>query len=37
MKLFIVGNICSGKTTLANTISDTYHVPCFSIDKIVHK
>ena len=36
MKLFIVGNICSGKTTLANIISDTYNVPYFSIDEIVH-
>ncbi len=36
MKLFIVGNICSGKTTLGNTISNTYHVPLFSLDEIVH-
>ena len=36
MKFFIVGNICSGKTTLANELAYYYNIPVFHIDEIVH-
>ena len=36
MKTLIIGNLGSGKTTLAEKISKMYEIPFFSIDNIVH-
>ena len=36
MKIFIMGNIGSGKTTLANTLSEFYNINLYHIDEIVH-
>lgn len=36
MKILIIGNVGSGKTTLGNKLSNYYNVPLFSIDSIVH-
>lgn len=36
MKIFIVGNIASGKTTLSNELSNYLELPLFHIDEIVH-
>lgn len=36
MKILITGNVGSGKTTLANIISDFYGIEHFEIDEIVH-
>ena len=36
MKILIVGNVCSGKTTLAKKLSEYFDIPFFSIDSIVH-
>lgn len=36
MKVLITGNVGSGKTTLAKKLSETYNVPYFEIDSIVH-
>lgn len=36
MKILITGNVASGKTHLANTLSEYYDIPHFEIDEIVH-
>ena len=36
MKTLIIGNLGSGKTTLAEKIGKMYEIPFFSIDNIVH-
>ena len=36
MKILIVGSCGSGKTTLANRLSNYFDIPSFSIDSIVH-
>lgn len=36
MKVLIIGNIASGKTTLAKRLSDYYNIEYFELDKIVH-
>ena len=35
MKLDIIGSVASGKTTLAKSLSETYHVPFYQKDNIV--
>lgn len=36
MKVYIVGSVASGKTTLARKISDVISIPCTHLDGIVH-
>lgn len=36
MKLYIIGHVASGKTTLAREISARLGVPCFHLDEIVY-
>ena len=36
MKLLITGNVGTGKTTLANILSDFYDIKHFELDEIVH-
>ena len=36
MKVLIIGNIASGKTTLAKRLSDYYNIEYYELDKIVH-
>ena len=36
MKIFILGNIASGKTTLSEELSNYLEIPLFHIDEIVH-
>ena len=36
MKVLIIGNIASGKTTLAKRLSDYYNIDYYELDKIVH-
>ena len=36
MKVLILGNIASGKTTLAKRLSNYYNVDYYELDKIVH-
>ena len=36
MKVLIIGNIASGKTTLAKRLSDYYNIKYYELDKIVH-
>lgn len=36
MKVLIIGNIASGKTTLAKKLSDYYNINYYELDKIVH-
>ena len=36
MKVLILGNIASGKTTLAKRLSDYYNIDYYELDKIVH-
>ena len=37
MKLFIIGVVASGKTTLAKKLSGEYHIPWYEGDCIAHK
>lgn len=36
-KIYIVGSVASGKTTLAKCISSNTGIPCHSLDLLVHK
>lgn len=36
MKIYIVGAVASGKSTLANALSDKLNIPYHSLDEIVH-
>jgi adenylate kinase family enzyme len=36
MKLYIVGPVASGKSTLARQLSQLTGTPCFHLDEIVH-
>lgn len=36
MKIYIIGAVASGKTTLAKTLSDRLEIPYYSLDKVVH-
>ena len=36
MKIYIIGAVASGKTTLAKTLSDRLDVPYYSLDNVVH-
>ncbi|UQZ35607.1 hypothetical protein C2I18_20025 [Paenibacillus sp. PK3_47] len=36
-KIFIIGIVASGKTTLARTLSQQLHVPWYELDSIVHR
>lgn len=36
MKLYIVGSVASGKSTLARKISRAANVPCYHLDELVH-
>lgn len=35
-RIFIVGIVASGKTTLAKRLSDHLHIPCYELDGLVH-
>lgn len=35
-KVFIVGIVASGKTTLAKRLSETINIPWYELDRIVH-
>lgn len=35
-KIFIVGIVASGKTTLAKRLSAHLHIPCYELDGLVH-
>lgn len=35
-KIYIIGSVASGKTTLSKEISKTLRIPCFELDSIVH-
>ena len=37
MRLYIVGSVASGKSTLARNISEKTGVPYFSLDEVVHE
>lgn len=36
MKIYIVGSVASGKSTLARQLSEKSGVPCFHLDDVVH-
>lgn len=36
MKIYIIGAVASGKTTLAKTLSDRLDIPYYSLDNVVH-
>jgi len=36
VKLYIIGIVASGKTTLAKKLSDKLNIPCYELDCIVH-
>jgi adenylate kinase family enzyme len=36
MKIYIVGSVSSGKSTLARKLSETLHIPYKSLDEVVH-
>jgi len=36
MKIYIVGSVSSGKSTLAKKLSETLHIPYKSLDEVVH-
>lgn len=36
MRIYIVGPVSSGKTTLAKKLSDALNIPCQSLDEVVH-
>ncbi|MDQ6419583.1 hypothetical protein RB620_09085 [Paenibacillus sp. LHD-117] len=35
-KIFIVGIVASGKTTIARRLSEILNIPCYELDNIVH-
>jgi adenylate kinase family enzyme len=37
MKLYIVGSVASGKTTLARRLSQATGIPCHHLDEVVHE
>ena len=37
LKLYIVGPVASGKTTLARQVSRKTGVPCFHLDQVAHE
>ena len=37
MRLYIVGSVASGKTTLAKKLSQKLNIPYYELDKIVHQ
>ena len=37
MKIYVVGPVASGKTTLARRLSDTLGVSCFHLDEVVYE
>ena len=37
MKLYIVGSVASGKSTLARRLSAKTGIPCYALDSFVHK
>ncbi len=36
-KIYITGSVGSGKSTLAKKMSETYRIPYYELDKVVHK
>ena len=36
MKIYIVGSVASGKSTLARRLSQSTGIPCFPLDEVVH-
>ena len=36
MKIYIVGPVASGKSTLARQLSERLRIPCHSLDEVVH-
>ena len=36
MKIYIVGSVSSGKSTLAKKLSEALHIPYKSLDEVVH-
>ena len=35
-KIYIIGPVGSGKTTLAKCLSKKYNIPYYELDKVVH-